>query len=276
VSTVDPDAFDAFEAAGWARQAATYGDFAGTVTSQLADPLLDAAGVHSGTRVVDVATGPGYVAGRAADRGARVIGVDVTEQMLLVARSRHRAVDFRQGDAQQLPLDDDAFDAAVCNFGLLHFGRPERAAAELARVLAPGGRAALTTWDEPSRSRWLGVMLDAIAAVGAAPPPDVPVGPPMFRFADDAEFTRLLVGAGLLDVRVDTIGFALPLGDADELWDGLLGGTVRTVPVVDAQSDEVKAQIRERFDGLLEPYRAGDGYEVPVSVKLASGRKDES
>lgn len=274
MSTVDPDAFDAFEAAGWARQAATYGDFAGLVTARVAEPLLDAAGVGPGTRMLDVATGPGYVAGLAAERGAQVVAVDITEEMLELARSRHPDVEFRLGDAQQLPLEDGSFDAAVCSFGVLHFGRPEWAASELARVLAPGGRAALSVWDEPARSRWLGVMLEAIASVGAAPPADLPAGPPMFRFADDAEFATLLDDAGFVDTRVDTIAFMLKLRDPGELWDGLLGGTVRTIPVLRAQPEEVKAQIRDGFDELLEPYRALDGYEVPVSVKLASGRTE--
>jgi SAM-dependent methyltransferase len=274
VSTVDPDAFDAFEGAGWATQAATYGDFFGGVTPRLAEPLLAAAGVGAGTRVLDVATGPGYVAGRAAERGADVVGLDVTEEMLQLARSRHPGIEFVRGDAHQLPFEDRSFDAAVCNFGLLHFGRPERAVSELARVLRPGGRTALTVWDEPDQARHIGVFLDAIAAAGAAPPPDLPVGPPMFQFADDANFNALLAGAELVDTRVSTIGFPLPLQAAEELWQGLLGGTVRTIPLVRGQTEEMKQKIRRNVDELLEPYRAGDGYELPVSVKLGSGRKE--
>jgi SAM-dependent methyltransferase len=273
MSELDPDAFDAFEAAGWASQAATYGSFVGLVTERLAEPLLNATSVTVGTRVLDVATGPGYVAGRAAERGAEVVAVDVVDEMLQLARARHPGVDFRSGDAQDLPFEDGLFGAVVCNFGLLHFGRPERAASELARVLEPGGRVALTVWDEPTRNRWLGVMLDAVAQVGAAPPADLPVGPPMFRFADEAEFTALLEGAGLREVDVETVQFDLGLRAADELWDGLLGGTVRTMPVLRAQTDEVKREIRAAFDELLEQYRTDEDYEVPISVKLASGTK---
>jgi SAM-dependent methyltransferase len=66
----------------------------------------------------------------------------------------------------------------VGNFLMLHLGRPERAAAEFVRVLAPGGRLALTVWDLPERARFLGVLLEALAAAGASPPEDIPVGPP--------------------------------------------------------------------------------------------------
>ena len=182
--TVDPDAFNAFEAAGWHRQAPTYDLFTGRATSRVADALLDAAEVGPGKRVLDVATGPGHVAGLAAARGAQVVGLDIAEVMLELARASSPGVDFRHGDAEQLPLEDGSFEAAVCNFGLLHFGRPEGVASELARVVSARGRVALTVWDDPARCRWLGIMLDAIAAAGAVPPSDLPPGPPIFRFAD--------------------------------------------------------------------------------------------
>jgi ubiquinone/menaquinone biosynthesis C-methylase UbiE len=60
-----------------------------------------------------------------------------------------------------LPFPDGSFDAATCAFLLLHLGRPEAATAEAVRLLAPDGRAAYTVWNEPSRSRWIGVVLEA-------------------------------------------------------------------------------------------------------------------
>ena len=270
----DADAFDAYEAAGWAaKEAAAYDSLAGRVTSQLADALLDAAGAGSGTRLLDVASGPGYVAARAAERGADAVGVDLSEAMLSFARSRSSDVEFVRGDATALPFPDASFDGCVAAFLLLHVGRPERVAAEAARVVVGGGRVAFTVWDEPLRSRWLGVLLDAVANVGAPPPADVPPGPPIFRFADDAEFAALLEAAGLTDVAVETIDSMLDLEHGDELWNGLMDGTVRVGPLVRTQSEGVQSAIRARFDELLEEYRAGMGYEVPVAVKLASGRK---
>ena len=162
------------------------------MTSRLADPLLDAVGAGPGKRLLDIATGPGYVVARGDDRGADVVGLDFSETMLAYARARSPHVEFVHGDATELPFADGAFDAVTCAFLLLHLGRPEAAVGEAARVLAPDGRAAFTVWDDPSRSRWLGVVLDAFTAAGAQPPPDVPPGPPLFQFADDGAFTRLL------------------------------------------------------------------------------------
>ena len=223
--------------------------------------------------MLDIATGPGYVAARAAERGAEPVGLDFSETMLAFARSRLPNIEFVRGNATSLPFPDDSFDAAIAAFLLLHLGRPEEAVAEAARVLAPGGRAAFSVWDVPSRSRWIGVLFDAYAATGVPPPADVPPGPPIFRFADEAEFTRLLTDAGLADVAVETVEFPLELETGDELWSGLIACTVRLRPLVLGQSPELQSAIRARFDEQLQEYRTEKGFSVPVSVKLASGRK---
>ena len=270
----DPEAFDAFEAEAWAgKEVVEYDALGSRVTARLAEHLLDAVEASPDTSLLDVATGPGYVAAGAVARGAQVVGLDLSEAMLEFARARVPGADFVRGDATSLPFEDSSFTAVTAAFVLLHLGRPELAVAEAARVLSPGGRVAFTVWDEPTRGRWLGLLLDAVADVGAAPPADIPPGPPIFRFADDVEFSRLLSNAGLEDASVETIDFSLQIRSADELWDGLVGGTVRVRPLVVAQSDETQQAIRARFEELLEECRDGDGFDVPVAVKLGSGRK---
>jgi ubiquinone/menaquinone biosynthesis C-methylase UbiE len=271
--TVDADAFNAFEAAGWQRQAAGYDEFFGPITTRLVEPLLDAAGVGGGSRVLDLASGPGYVAARAAERGASVVGVDVAEAMISLARRLHPQLEFRPGNAEALPFPDGSFDAVVGNFVMLHLGRPERAAAEFARVLAPGGRVALTVWDLPERARFLGVLVEAVAAAGASPPEDIPVGPPIFRFSDDEEFIRLMQSQHLEDIEVRTIAFTHRESSADSLWRGLLGGTVRVSALILRQPSETQRQIGAAFDRIVKRYEVGARLELPVSVKLASARK---
>lgn len=258
------DAFNAFEAAGWERQVEGYEQFFVPITGRLAEPLLDGAQVRRGAVVLDVASGPGHIAAAAARRGASVTGVDVAEAMLARARAAHPEVVFLHGDAEALPFDDGSFDAVVAGFVLLHLGRPERAAAEFARVLRPGGRVALTMWDFPDRSRFIGVLLEAIAEAGAEPPADVPAGPPIFRFADEAELAGVL--GGFDDVTIETVEFPLRFGSRDVLWRGLLKGTVRLSALVLGQTPDVQKQIRAAFDRIV-----GGAEELPVSVKLATG-----
>ena len=272
-SAIDADAFNAFEAAGWERQVGGYEGFFGPITSRAVGPMLDAAEVGQGTRVLDVASGPGYVAGEAAARGASVIGVDIAEGMLALARRLHPRLDFRRGNAEALPFPDSSFDAVLANFVLLHVGRPELVASEFSRVLGPGGRVALTVWDVPERARFLGVLVEAVAEAGAGPPRDIPAGPPIFRFSDDREFAALLRAQRLADVSVRTISFSHAESSPDALWRGLLDGTVRTSALVLGQTSDMQRQIRIAFDQIVEQYRVGDRLELPVSVKLASARK---
>jgi len=271
---IDPDAFNRFEATSWDQQADAYHRFAATITTRVIEPLLDAAEISDGMRVLDVATGPGYAAAACAERGAVVVGIDVAGEMVSLARRLNPAIEFRRADAEQLPFDTGSFDAAVGNFFILHVGRPEQAAAELGRILVPGGKLALSTWDDPERARLLGVLVDAAAEAGAQPPSHIPAGPAFSRFADDGEFARLLRDAGgLTDVSVETVSFTHHVADGDELWDGLSGGTVRMRALVQAQPGDVLARIRTAFDRLVRPYADDGGLELPVSVKIASGRK---
>ena len=271
----DPEAFDAFEAEGWAaKEAAAYDALGSRVTARLAEHLLDAVEAGEGVTLLDVATGPGYVADRAVARGAQVVGLDLSEAMLEFARARVPGAEFVHGDATSLPFEDSSFDAVTAAFVLLHLGRPELAVAEAARVLSPGGGVAFTVWDEPTRGRWLGVLLDAVADVGAAPPADIPPGPPIFRFADDVEFERLLSNAGLERRRRADDRFLTPRSRAPpSSGTGSSRARCASARSCVAQSEETQQAIRARFEELLEEYRDGDGFEVPVAVKLGSGRK---
>jgi ubiquinone/menaquinone biosynthesis C-methylase UbiE len=96
------------ELAGWDAKAGNYDGFAGQITAHIAPVLLDAARVAARTRVLDVASGPGYTAGAAAARGARVTGIDFAPSMLREARRNHPGIEFRYGDAEALEFAEGA------------------------------------------------------------------------------------------------------------------------------------------------------------------------
>src|SRR5690349_1276602 len=97
-----------------------------------------------GERILDVGTGTGLAARRAAQRGADVVGIDLGAELIETARAlagrEQLRIDFRVGDAEQLPFDDASVDGIVSTFGVMFVGRPQEAARELARVCRPGGR----------------------------------------------------------------------------------------------------------------------------------------
>jgi SAM-dependent methyltransferase len=267
------EAFKELERAGWDARVGTYDCLTGRITDRLVEPLLDAAGVGAGMEVLDVGTGPGYAAQRAFQRGAVATGVDIAAEVLALARRRHPGIRFLQGDAEDLPFADSSFDAVVSHFTVNHLPQPERAVTELARVLAPGGGVALSAWDVPERSRFLGIMREALRACGVAPAPGVPAGPDPDRFADDGEFARLLRNAGLDGVEVRSVSLTHRVLDGEELWEGLLGGSVRGAGLIMAQPPPTQARIRAEVERLAEQYRADGGLDIPADAKIASGRK---
>jgi ubiquinone/menaquinone biosynthesis C-methylase UbiE len=271
---MDTEAFRDFERAAHDRVADGYHDFFEPVTGGAIAMLLDAAAVHAGSRVLDVATGPGGVAAAALARGARrVVGADLSPRMVALATSLHPGVEFREADAEALPFDAGAFDAVVSNFGVGHFPRPERAVAEFARVLASGGLAAVTWWEVPARNRVNGVFFDAMNQADAAPPPELPAGPAMFRFSEEGELRSLLSGAGLVDVAVRAVTWVHPVPNAEVWWRGGLGSLARASASILGQAPAMERKIRAAFDRLVEPYAADCGFRVPCAARIASGRK---
>ncbi len=101
---------------GWSARAATYADAAGRVTAQAIGPILDTFGDLFGKRLLDIACGPGELAGEAAQRGAVVTGVDFAAPMLERAAAAFPQVDFKEAEAEQLPFGDAGFDAVTCAF----------------------------------------------------------------------------------------------------------------------------------------------------------------
>src|SRR5947207_14147897 len=130
LSSSEAERLRAFERQGHDALATSYQAFFAAVTALATNPLLDAVRLHSGTRLLDVATGPGALAAEAASRGARPVGIDLSPQMVELARQLYPAIQFHVADVERLPFTDDTFDGVVCAFGLGHFPRPEAAVAD--------------------------------------------------------------------------------------------------------------------------------------------------
>src|SRR5439155_17150810 len=247
----------------------------GSLTPQLAGALLDSAGVAAGSRVLDVCTGPGFIAGAAAARNATVVGLDFSAAMIAEARRLHPAVTFREGDAEALPFEAGTFDAVVMGFGLLHLSRPDTAIAEAHRVLRAGGRYALTVWAAPEQTVGFDLVLKAVQEHGN-PKVLLPEGPPFFRFSAPGEFLATLEGAGFGDVRVRTLPLTWRLASVDALFEAMSKGGVRTSAVLRGQTQDALAAIRAAVRRGAEAYAADGGYLVPMPAVLASATKPHS
>jgi SAM-dependent methyltransferase len=200
-------------------------------------------------------------------------GVDLSPGMIQLAKKSKPGIEFRVADVEHLPFGDASFDAVVCNFGLGHFPYPEASVAECVRVLKPGGRIALSWWDDPSKQRIQGLFREAIAEIGAAPPADVPQGHAIYRFADTQEFRNLLEEADLMDVSVEDYQTAYLISDVDTLWRGGLGSFALTAAAIAHQDAATQATIRAALERRAESYRTTAGLKVPVAFKIGAARK---
>ena len=273
--SIDPAAFRALEHAGWEGSVAGYDAAFRTLTAQTIGPLLDAAGVGPGVRVLDEATGPGYVAAAAAQRGAHVAAGDFSAAMVAETRRRHPEIDVREADAEALPFPDGAFDAVVMNFGVLHLAQPDLAFAEAYRVLRPGGRFSFTVWATPEVSVGLGMVLRAIQTHGTTDVP-LPSGPPFFRFSDPEECRRALEAVGLADVQSSALPLAWRFPHPEAVFAAMQRGTVRTAALLRAQTPAALDAIREAVRAGAAAYATASGVDVPMGAVLTSARKPGS
>lgn len=268
MNQIDPEQFKAGQKALW-----QLGDFPALapLTRPASERILDAADVKGGDALLDVACGTGNLAIPAAQRGAAVAAVDITPQLLEVAREdavgAGVAIDFHEGDAEDLPFTDDSFDKVVSVFGVMFAPQQEIAAAELARTCKPGGTVATASWTPD------GMNGELFRRIGAHMPPR-PAGAPMPFAWGDAEHVRSLFDPAVeWTFTNETAEFEAPSADGFfELMERSLGPVVLARSALEPQGkyDALRSDLRELFD---EHNAAGGGaFSARPEYLLAVGR----
>ncbi|WP_108883177.1 methyltransferase domain-containing protein [Anderseniella sp. Alg231-50] len=265
-------AFQEFEQSGWETAADPYHQHWGFLSSQSADPMLDAAEVTRGSKVLDVATGAGYVAASAVQRGARAVGIDFSAAQIDLARQTFPEVEFRKASAEALPFSPDTFDAVVMGFGMNHMPDPEAAFGEACRVLKPGGRFAFTVWSQPNPGEGFGIVLSAIETHSAAYA-SLPPAPPYFRFANPDETAAVFTQAGFVEPATVTVPQYWRHTSPDQVFDAFNEGAVRATAMLRAQPADARHAIRSEVKSEVTKLRQGDYYVIPVPAALSSATK---
>jgi SAM-dependent methyltransferase len=245
-------------------------DFVPSLFGQWAPRLADAADVRAGDRFLDVGCGTGIVAREAALRvgpSGHVVGFDLNESMLAVAKRMHPEIEWRQGDAIQMPFEDESFDAVVSQFMLMFITDRVGVIKEMWRVLAPGGRLAAAVWMAFERS--LGdVALAEIARrlIGddAAEAFKAP-----YVLGDEDELVGLFHAAGITDAKVETREGSFFFPSIDEMVRVWVKGWV----LADMDDDTYGALLEEaRKD--LKHFCNGDGaIQMPMDALIVTARK---
>lgn len=247
-----------------ARQQATWasGDFGiiGTTLQIVGETLCEAVDLRSGETVLDVAAGNGNASLAAARRYAEVTATDYVPALLEQARRRAEAdrlaIRFQVADAEELPFPDHSFDVALSTFGVMFTPRQERSAAELLRVVRPGGRIGLASWTPE------GFIGDLFKLVGSLLPPPAGLRPP----AQWGTETRLveLFGSQARDIRCERRNFVFRYKSAAhwiEVFRAYYGPTHKAFAALDGDG---QARLQAGLEQLLGRYNRAGGESLVV------------
>lgn len=235
-----------------------------------AGPVVDAAGVTRGQRVLDVACGTGVVAREALARvgpQGKVAGLDVNAAMLAVASRRASQVEWTEGRAESLPFEDRAFDAVLCQFGLMFFEDRVAALREMSRVLVPGGRIAIAVWESLEHNigfAKLVSLLDRHAGARAADALRVP-----FSLGDASALAGLLAQGELAGARIGTHPGRARFPSLDAWLEMEVKGwlPIAGVTVADTAFEALRAAAQRELAGYV---REDGTVELPVRVHIVT------
>lgn len=273
-STLDPKAvaaFAALEHENWEKAVLAYDKGFGPLTRQCIPELLDAVHCKPGSRLLDVATGPGFVAEAAEKAGASVTAMDFSKNMLELAEKRLKAdVKLVEADAAAMPFEASSFDAVVCSFGVLHLPVPEDFFAESLRILRPGGRLGFTVWAATPATEAMALVHEAVQLHGNPNVP-LPEAPPFFRFADVSDTTTTLETAGFCAVECKQVPMTWDLLDPTEAFVTFRDGTGRTAALLAGQTEDQLKAIEEHITKGTEAKRTGKmcRFQMPCVLTMA-------
>jgi ubiquinone/menaquinone biosynthesis C-methylase UbiE len=264
--------FKEFERAGWSQQAEHYDSLVGQMTRQAVDTLLAAVNPRPGAKLLDVASGPGYVAAEAARRGLDAIGADIADNMVNEARRRFAGVRFDIADAEDLQYADLSFDAVTCAFGMLHFPRPGKAVAEAYRVLRSGGQFAFSVWCGPTKAKVLTLIADTVQkhSDGSVV---LPAGPGTFALSDPWVLTALMEAARFENVRIEEVFCFFAPTSPSAVFEMMRKSMVRATYVYDRQSAEVKDRIEQAINAEAAKALADGQGKISCPALIVSGTK---
>jgi ubiquinone/menaquinone biosynthesis C-methylase UbiE len=254
----------------WNDIATGYDRFVTPTHLWLGTEALRRVKLGAGMHFLDVAAGSGALSIPAARIGARVLSTDISPVMLdqLVTRARGEGlhVETRVMDGHALELDDESFDVAGSQFGVMLFPDLPRGVRELTRVTRRGGRVVLVAYGAPEQVEFLRVFLGAVHAVvpDFTGLPDDP--PPLpFQVADPEKLRRELTDAGLTNVSVETIIETLKFSSGAQMWDWVVNSNPIGRMIVADLSEDQRASVRRVLDDMLRGRADGN-----ASAKLTN------
>jgi ubiquinone/menaquinone biosynthesis C-methylase UbiE len=267
--------------AAWDKIAAGY-DRTNTATQmRLGSEGLGRAGLRAGMSFLDVAAGSGALSIPAARLGATVLATDLSPAMLALLRKRAGreglSIETAVMDGHALELDDNSFDMAGSQFGVMLFPDMPRAISQMVRVVKPGGRVLMIVYGDPHKIDFLGFLVNAVQSVRPSftgPPMDPPPLP--FRLQNPERLHQEFAGAGLKNIKIETMTEATEFHTGQELWEWIIWSN----PIVEmvlgplSLSNEERAVIQQTLDRMVrERALSGSAAKLTNPINIGVGTK---
>jgi len=245
--------------------------------------LIADARLRPGQRVLDLGSGTGYpalLAAQAVGRGGGVVGLDLAEEMLAVARRKAASrgvsnVTFQAADITTLPFEPASFDAVISRFCLMFLPEIPTALAEIARVLKPAGYLAAAVWSAPENNPFITIPMNVLKSYLALPPPD-PEQPGIFRLAKEGDLAGMAKRAGLMILADEELTGESFYESADEYYDSLMEMAAPIQPLFARLSAGDNARAEAEIKREVERYRVskgGKGVALPMAIRIVAARK---
>jgi SAM-dependent methyltransferase len=241
----------------------------------VAEALIAHARIKPGERVLDVGCGNGATTFELAELvgpEGHVAGIDISVPMLsfaLAHRAKRDNIEYIYGDAASWEFEPDV-DVIFSRFGVMFFGDPTAAFANLKKVLKTGGRIVFACWRKPDENPWMQVPLHAAYLHVPRPPPANPEDPGPFSFADPARVKRIFADAGLPEPRFTPVDLQLDIAAG-----GGLEGAVKMATTIGPtsralrdQPEAMRAAVAEAVSIALEPYLKGKSVALGAAIWL--------
>jgi ubiquinone/menaquinone biosynthesis C-methylase UbiE len=270
----DVEAHNVRAQAVWNSPAGRYDAISRSIADAI-EHAVERLSPRAGERILDLATGTGWASRVVAQRfpGVKVVGADIAEQMLEHARAAATMADldieYRHADAERLPFADGSFDAVVSTFGVMFASNQERAAAEIARVLKPGGRVVLATWKPDSNVvRMFGVMKKYMPASAGGPPRSP------FEWGSKERVAELL--GPFFDLGFEEGTNTFRYGSGEQAWKLWLHHYGPATSLARSLDDAGREAFKRDMVSWHETFPSPLGYEQPRDYLVVHGTRTAS
>jgi ubiquinone/menaquinone biosynthesis C-methylase UbiE len=242
--------------------------------------LVADARSRSGQRILDLGSGTGYpalLAAQVVGPTGQVLGIDLADGMLAVARRKAEKlaltnVEFRTGDATQLPYESGSFDAVISRFCLMFLPDLPQALKEISRVLKAGGYLAAAVWSAPDKNPFLSIPLATIKQFVDLPPPE-PDAPGIFRLAKPGDLAAFAQDAGLQFVSEEEFTTETQFSSSREYYNSLMDMAAPIQNLFAKLSDAQKQGVEQKIITGADAYRRGGAIALPIAVRFVTARK---